>query len=622
MNKHKQQKKQSFFQAVGISECVGIVFLIGSACWFYWVAPTVAHLPHNFSFEADVISIDNFYDEEAASFQGPQRSVTRLNYDVVDITDGILTINNSFSVRSVSGEPIFSVERLYGIDPSTKQHVAGYGDHARNGYLFAPPGVQPGESFTYWHVNYDGPAQMNYVGEEELFGLNVFKYESDYSATKIDQTEQLSGLPDVGETRGIELEPKLTLWVEPQTGLLVNYQDETIAYYYDLASGERQNPWNKFSNKLLNSSVKEHAQYALDTEVKYETARYVVPFILFGTGVAFLLLKRHRRIGHAIVLVVFAGALIFTYRLSTVSVSQPVLRVGISRFVPLGNEAYNDNIAGFKEALMEAGFVEGETIEYIERTADSNLETQEQIAREFLNEELDLIYSLTTPGTAALKEITASIPIVFSIVTYPVEAGLIDSLVSSGNNIVGTRNWVPAEEQLQNFLQLVPTTKTIGFIHRTGEINSTIQLGEMQEAAASRGVEIISVNAPDVDSLEQQLTELPSGVDALYSSCDTLVQGQAEGLIIEYAHSKELPSFSCNASGPERGDLIGTVADFRLIGKLSGQKAARIFEGYQPLHLSTETAARSIIVINESTAARLGISIPQDVRATAREVYR
>lgn len=238
-----------------------------------------------------------------------------------------------------------------------------------------------------------------------------------------------------------------------------------------------------------------------------------------------------------------------------------------------------------------------------------------------MEKNVDLIYSLTTPGTTILKDRITNRPIIFSIVTYPVESGLIDSLDNSGNNLTGTRNWIPVRDQLNIFLKIVPNIKQIGFVHREGESNSNIQLSEMRKATEPLGIEVVDIAAKDKNRLEQILSSY-KGIDSVYSACDTLVQGEAEDIIISFAKSNKIPSFSCNISGPEKGDLLGVAADFYSIGKQSGEKAALILEGIPPTVISIDTVSRSSILINMDTANFLGISVPQHVIAGAARIIR
>lgn len=244
--------------------------------WIFIVGPRLLAIPDNFQYSADVVSQDNFYDSKKDQFQGPETSVTKFFYTIESKKRDNFIIKNVFDVRRTTGEKIFTVERLYGIDPKTERHTKGLGDHDREGYLFAPRHVDK-RDFIYWHVNYDGPALLKFKGREKLYGLNVHRFETDYHA---DQTENLSHLPGVGKERGINLDINLNLWIEPETGRLIKYQDKTTAYYYDLESGQRLHPWNSFTNTFSEESTKTQANLAKQAKERFQLTEKIVPGVL------------------------------------------------------------------------------------------------------------------------------------------------------------------------------------------------------------------------------------------------------------------------------------------------------------------------------------------------------
>src|SRR3989344_2625051 len=184
---------------------IGIVFLIGATLLFIFpiYKPTIQKYHAH-----DLLSIDNVY--VGGKPTGPDLSKSTLWYGVVDKKDEILIVKQSFDVQTLSNKPIFSVSRLYGIDPKTGKHVPGYGDRDREGYLFAPKHLKK-QPFVYWHVNYDTPANMNFESEEKMYGLTVYRYAADFTA---DQTTELDRLDGVPEKYGIILNVNLRLWIE------------------------------------------------------------------------------------------------------------------------------------------------------------------------------------------------------------------------------------------------------------------------------------------------------------------------------------------------------------------------------------------------------------------------
>ncbi len=267
-----------------------LIFFVGFGVWTFFVAPAATRIPSNFTYQYDVNSADDFYNEINQGYQGPQPSITKFTYDVASSGSKGLSLNVVFDVKTPEGKQIILLKRLYGIDPVSGAHVAGMGDRDRSGYLFAPRNLKEGESFTYWHVNYDAPAQMQYVSREAIEGVEVYKYETQYAGEKIDQTKNLEFLPNVGVTRGVVLDPYLQVWVEPTTGMIVKYVDDTIAYYYDLKTGERIAPWNHFTNKVTDQSAENLAQLAYSQKIQNQFFEDWIPLAMLILGLIFLII--------------------------------------------------------------------------------------------------------------------------------------------------------------------------------------------------------------------------------------------------------------------------------------------------------------------------------------------
>ena len=241
---------------------VPIVLLLGAVLLYSFGTRIYSVYPEDFHYEAAVLSYDNFYDEETEQYVGDVRSKTEFILKTLETSGTDLNVENSFEVTTFFDEEIFSVTRNYTVASVTGEHTDGFGNDSRSGYLFAPQNLKKNQDFLYWHINYDAPAKMSFVAQEEFFGTKVFKYESDYSGAIVDQTDQLGHLPGVPEERGVRLDPKVTIWVEPVTGWLVKYADSTEAYYYDKETGERTVPWNVFHNTMSDESVAEQIEIA------------------------------------------------------------------------------------------------------------------------------------------------------------------------------------------------------------------------------------------------------------------------------------------------------------------------------------------------------------------------
>lgn len=91
--------------------------------WIVVVSPLLLQIPEDFQYEADMISVDNLYDENFGDFRGEQYSDTQFSYRAVENSGSLITIRNVFHVQDAQGKTIFRTEPLYGIDRFTGQHV-------------------------------------------------------------------------------------------------------------------------------------------------------------------------------------------------------------------------------------------------------------------------------------------------------------------------------------------------------------------------------------------------------------------------------------------------------------------------------------------------------------------
>ncbi len=207
---------------------------------------------------------------------------------------------------------------------------------------------------------------------------------------------------------------------------------------------------------------------------------------------------------------------------------EKVYKVGISDWT-----GYTDSVKGFKDSMTRGGFVEGKNVIYMDKRSGLSPEKQREISQSFKEAGVDLVYSLTTPGTLIMKQIMPeTTPIVFSIVTYPADAGLIESFDYSGNNLVGTSNYV----DLTNYIKLlniaVPQTRAMAIFRKNKEPNSKIQAANMIRLAKRQSIYVIDVPVESVDEAHDAALKLADQVDVFMTTTDTLMECGVEHALI------------------------------------------------------------------------------------------
>ena len=271
--------------------------------------------------------------------------------------------------------------------------------------------------------------------------------------------------------------------------------------------------------------------------------------------------------------------------------------------------SYQDAIKGFIDGLVESGFKENTDVYLIIENALSSIKNEEYIINKFIKQKVDLIYTMTTSGTKHAKKMTSKIPIVFSMLSYPIETGLIKTIENSNNNLVGIRNYIPVHKQYYPFIQIFGEINNIGFVKQENDHDSEIQLNNFKILISNQTTNIIDFSSKNIDSLKKILNDKGNRVDAFFAACDPFMQTTGTKQLINYAKSKDKPVFTCDYEGINNGALMGNVIRPNDIGKLSGVNSALILNGAKPSWIKTQTPKNNKIILNKKTADELKITI-------------
>jgi putative ABC transport system substrate-binding protein len=274
---------------------------------------------------------------------------------------------------------------------------------------------------------------------------------------------------------------------------------------------------------------------------------------------------------------------------------------------------YPQCVQGFKDGLASRGLIEGKQLTFIQGEVGADKILQRKVANNLKKQNIDLVFSLTTSGTTIIKEVLPTkTPIVFSIVTYPADSGLIESFEYSGNNLVGTSNYVPLYHSIDLLLAILPTTKSVAIFHRKGEPNSKIQTANFYRYFKRNGIRVVDVNVESVEELKVKALALVNEVDVFVTTTDTLIQGGGEQALIALSLTHKIPILSANKTGIEQGATFGVVADFYQLGNMAGKMAAHILlDKALPESIESRLQEPPTYLFNKNSVNKLGINLPE-----------
>lgn len=295
-------------------------------------------------------------------------------------------------------------------------------------------------------------------------------------------------------------------------------------------------------------------------------------------------------------------------------------KIGIVQLVSHGaGEAAAD---GFKQALLDSGLVEGETVTFIEQNGQNEQSNLESIAQSFISEGVDLICAVSTSTAQVMAAATDEIPIVGTAITNYEETRLVESNEAPGYNVTGTSDQNPIEKQGELLLNLVPDAKTVGIVYNASEVNSQLQVAHMTAYMQSRNVTVVESTFADINHMQQATQALVGKVDAIYLPTDNAV-ASSMAQVVSVAEDAKLPVICGAITQVEGGGLATYGIDYYKLGYQSGEMAVKILNGEaEPATMPIEFANEDelTLVINKGEAELIGLDIPQELLDQAKFV--
>ncbi|MEE1620875.1 ABC transporter substrate-binding protein [Zafaria sp. Z1313] len=281
------------------------------------------------------------------------------------------------------------------------------------------------------------------------------------------------------------------------------------------------------------------------------------------------------------------------------------VEIGIVQYV--SHPSLDAAAAGFKRALADAGY-EGDAVVFDEQNAQADAATNTSIAGKFASDGKDLVLAIATPSAQAAAQAIVDIPVLFTAVTDPVSADLVDSLEAPGSNLTGTSDLNPVAEQIALIRELAPDAQSVGIVYSSGETNSTVQVELAKEAAAELGLEVKEAAISTSGEVQQAAQSLD--VDAFYVPTDNNVVSALES-VIQVAETRKVPIVAGEGDSVARGAVATYGINYEQLGYQTGEMAVKILKGEaEPASMAVETQSDLELYVNPGAAERMGVTLP------------
>jgi putative ABC transport system substrate-binding protein len=273
-------------------------------------------------------------------------------------------------------------------------------------------------------------------------------------------------------------------------------------------------------------------------------------------------------------------------------------------------------------ALQEAGFVDGRNVKIEYRFSNGEDARLPALANELVRSQVALLIATDTPSALVAKSATASIPIVFSSGSDPVNLGLVDSLNRPGGNLTGVAVFVNelTPKRLQLIREIVPRPNLIGFMVNLNTKSGPPQLQAIKAAAEALRQEILVLSASSENEIDTAFATLVEHkASAIVYSSSVFFQVTRTKLVA-LAAQHGIPAIYEWPEFVRAGGLISYSSSRAEAGRQIGAYAAQILKGAKPGDLPVIQSTKFDLAVNLKTAKALGLNLPASLLATADEI--
>ncbi len=312
---------------------------------------------------------------------------------------------------------------------------------------------------------------------------------------------------------------------------------------------------------------------------------------------------------------------VFWALLWVVPATAQTYRISVNQFVE--HPSLDAVLRGVQDGLQKLGVI----AQFSVHNAQGNTATAVQIASQIAGEEPDLVLAIATPSAQACAQaakkspVLAKVPLVFTAITDPVAAGLVDNWDRPGKNITGLSDKLPLDKHMALIRECLPKISRLGVMYSTGEANSQATVAALREEVGRLGWSLVEAGVSKSAEVYQAAKSLVGRVDAIYIPTDNTVVSTLES-VIKVGTEAQLPVFSADVDSVARGTVAAVAFDYYLHGTQTAQLVRRILvDGKAPGDIPVEQQQELVVHVNRKAARAMGITIPDGVQARAEKIY-
>ncbi|HFI0297602.1 TPA: ABC transporter substrate-binding protein [Streptococcus suis] len=289
---------------------------------------------------------------------------------------------------------------------------------------------------------------------------------------------------------------------------------------------------------------------------------------------------------------------------SSEQASSDVVKVGVLQYME--HESLTAAREGFVAELEANGYKEGEKLVLDYQNAQGDQANLQTISEQLIDGN-DIVLAIATPSAQSLATVSTETPIVFTAVTDPLSADLVESIEKPGGLLTGTSDQAPIDKQVELLGQAVPDAKTVGILYTTSERNSEVQVEQAKELLEKAGYKVVVKGITSSNEVQDATTSLMKDVDALFIPTDNTVASTMT-MIGELSVEHKVPVIGGSTDMVDEGGLLTYGTNYEALGRQTAKMAIKIIEGANVSETAVEYPETVSLHVNEEMAQKLGIN--------------
>jgi putative ABC transport system substrate-binding protein len=297
-------------------------------------------------------------------------------------------------------------------------------------------------------------------------------------------------------------------------------------------------------------------------------------------------------------------------------------RIGVFMNLAANDPQSSKQISAFLDGLRERGWTSGRNLQIEYRWAADDTRLYHKHAQELIAIAPDVLLVGGGTATGILQQLTSTVPIVFVEASDPVNRGLVASMAQPGGNITGFTQFEFSigGKWLELLKQIAPSVRRAAVIRDPTQSSAVGQFAAIQALAPSLGVEISPVDAREISAIEQAMTAFARGANGGMIVTATGNARRHRETIISLAARFKLPAVYPYRYYVADGGLASYGPDVAEECRLAAGYVDRILKGERAADLPVQAATKYATIFNLKTAKAIGLTMPQNLLATADEV--